>query len=124
MRELDAYDQDFGTKSKEDQNWPLSLAWTVLTLRGYLKEGSSGDGQGQRFVNSLSQVDTEEDVNGLESVSPKTVVLALGREYSRKKLDEPQQVNKQVNNLESIVCVREWYRWTYARRWADVSKEV
>ena len=57
MRELEAYDQDFGTKSKEDQNWPLALTWTILTLRGYLKEGSSGDGQGQRFVNSLSQVE-------------------------------------------------------------------
>lgn len=90
MRELDTYDQDFGAKFKEDQNWLLSLTWTILTLRGYLKVGSSGDGQGRRFVNSLSQVDTEEDVSGLESVFPKRV-LALGRESSRKKLGEPPE---------------------------------
>lgn len=87
-----------------------------------LERGSSEDGQGQRFVSSLSQVDTEESVNGFKSVSPKRV-LALGKKSSRKKVGEPleDRYEGRVGNLESIVGVREW--WRYAWRWADVSKE-
>lgn len=120
-RYLDTY-LDFRTKFKEGHNWPLSFTWRILTLRGCLKEGSSEDGQGQRFVSSLSQVDTEEGVNGFKSVSPKRV-LALGKKSSRKKVGEPleDRYGGRVSNLESIVGVREW--WRYAWRWADVSKE-
>lgn len=66
-------------------------------------------------MTSLSQADTEEDINGLENIFPKRM-LALGRESSRKKLGEPPEdrYGGRVRNLESIVGIREWYRWTCA----------
>lgn len=71
-------------------------------------------------MSSMSQADSEVDVNGVKTVSAKWVLAPggspVGRCCGRLLTDTEGRYRGEGCTLESIAGVREWYRWRYPRR--------